>query len=115
MVRSSMHQAGALALTQLLQYDPPEEQHRTVPCTCGHLARYKELRDKTILTVVGQVRNSRPCHLCSHRSEGQHPVDAELGIENLESSPGVTTARLPAPSNSFCPLFPGRIFRSSMY
>jgi len=84
-----MHQAGALALTQLLQYEPPDEQHRTVPCPCGHLAHYKELRDKTILTVVGPVRIRRPYYPCSHCPKGQCPVDAELGIEDLESSPGV--------------------------
>src|SRR5437016_2971043 len=39
-MRSAMHQAGASALTQLLRYDPPEADHRTIPCRCGHPARY---------------------------------------------------------------------------
>ena len=59
-VRSAMHQAGASALTQLLQYDPPDEDHRTLPCSCGHSAHYKELRAKTVLTVVGAVALRRP-------------------------------------------------------
>ena len=59
-VRSAMHQAGASALTQLLQYDPPDEDHRTLPCSCGHSAHYKELRSKTVLTVVGAVALRRP-------------------------------------------------------
>jgi hypothetical protein len=84
-----MHQAGALALTQLLQYDPPDEERRAIPCPCGHSARYKESRTKTILTVVGSVRISRPYYLCAQCSEGQYPADAELGIADLESSPGV--------------------------
>jgi len=88
-IRSAMHQAGASALTQLLQYDPPDEQHRDVPCPCGHTAHYKELREKTILTVVGTVKVSRPYYLCAQCSEGQCPVDTELGIAGLESSPGV--------------------------
>src|SRR5207248_1557129 len=29
-IRSAMHQAGASALTQLLQYDPPDAEHRTL-------------------------------------------------------------------------------------
>ena len=84
-----MHHAGASALTQLLQYDPPDQEHRAVPCPCGHRARYKELRSKTILTVMGSVEISRPYYLCPQCSEGQFPVDAELGIADLESSPGV--------------------------
>jgi hypothetical protein len=47
-IRSAMHQAGAAALTQLLRYDPPDADHRTIPCPCGHSAHYKELRSKTL-------------------------------------------------------------------
>jgi hypothetical protein len=88
-IRSAMHQAGATALTRLLQYDPPDVDHRTVPCSCGHSAQYKELRSKTLLTVVGTVQLSRPYYHCSHCETGQCPVDGELGIAGLESSPGV--------------------------
>ena len=88
-IRSAMHQAGASALTKLLQYDPPDENHRTIPCPCGHSARYKELRSKTVLTVLGPVALSRPYYLCARCSQGQCPADAELGIADLESSPGV--------------------------
>lgn len=84
-----MHLAGAAALTQLLKYDPPDESHRTIPCPCGHSARYKELRSKSILTVLGPVTLSRPYFLCAHCSKGQCPADAELGVAGLESSPGV--------------------------
>lgn len=88
-IRSAMHQAGAITLTKLLQYDPPDESHRTIPCSCGHSARYKELRSKTVLTVLGPVKLGRPYYLCAHCSKGQCPVDAELGVADLESSPGV--------------------------
>jgi hypothetical protein len=84
-----MHHAGAVALTKLLQYDPPDECHRTIPCSCGHSALYKELRSKTILTVLGQVELRRPYYLCAHCSQGQCPVDVELNVADLESSPGV--------------------------
>ena len=88
-MRSAMHQAGASALTQLLQYDPPDQDHRTLPCSCGNSAHYKELRSKTVLTVVGPVRLTRPYYLCAHCAKGQYPVDVELGIAGMESSPGV--------------------------
>ncbi len=88
-MRSAMHQAGASALTQLLRYDPPGADQRTIPCPCGHSAQYKELRSKTLLTVLGAVELSRPYYLCAHCTKGQYPVDAELGVVGLESSPGV--------------------------
>ena len=88
-IRAAMHHAGATALTQLLQFEQPDADHLTVPCSCGHTARFKELRTKTFLSVVGPVRIRRPYYVCSHCSTGQHPVDRALGIAGLESSPGV--------------------------
>lgn len=84
-----MHQAGAVALTQLLQFEPPDADHLEVPCRCGKTARFKEMRAKSFLSVVGSVEVRRPYYLCSHCSKGQHPVDGGLGIAGLESSPGV--------------------------
>jgi len=88
-MRSAMHQAGASALTQLLRYDPPDADHRTIPCPCGHSAHYKELRSKTVLTVLGPVELRRPYYLCDDCSKGQYPADVELDVAGLESSPGV--------------------------
>jgi len=104
-LRSAMHQAGACALTQLLQYDPPDADHRTIPCTCGHLAHYKELRSKILLTVLGPVQLRRPYYLCADCSTGQYPADAELGVTGLESSPGVR--RMQAVVGSEMPFVPG--------
>ena len=101
-----MHQAGASALTQLLQYDPPEEDHRTISCPCGHSAPYKELRSKTVLTVLGPVELRRPYYLCDHCSKGQSPADVELGVADLESSPGVR--RMEAVVGSEMPFAAGR-------
>ena len=88
-VRSAMHRAGAAALGELLQFDAPADDLRTIPCPCGHQARYRELRSKAVLTAVGTVRVSRPYYLCAHCHAGQFPADVELDIENTESSPGV--------------------------
>jgi len=101
-----MHQAGASVLTQLLRYDPPDADHRTIPCPCGHSAHYKELRSKTVLTVLGPVELNRPYFLCDDCSQGQFPVDAELGVAGLESSPGVR--RMQAVVGSEMPFAPGR-------
>jgi hypothetical protein len=88
-VRSAMHQAGAAALTNLLQFPIPAADQRSLPCACGHQAHYRELRAKPILTAVGQAHVSRAYYLCPHCHHGQFPADVELDIENTEFSPGV--------------------------
>src|SRR5208283_4158023 len=88
-VRSALHRAGAAALTQLLQFPAPSTEQRTVPCACGHLAHYRELRSKPVLSVVGRVEVLRPYYLCPHCQRGQFPAHVERDIENTEFSPGV--------------------------
>lgn len=88
-VRSAMHQAGAAALTKLLQFPEPSADQRTLECTCGRQAQYRELRAKPVLTAVGMVKVSRPYYLCGHCHTGQFPADIELDIADTEFSPGV--------------------------
>jgi uncharacterized protein UPF0236 len=88
-VRSAMHHAGAAALTELLQFPAPAADQRSLPCSCGHRAQYRELRSKPVLTALGPVQVSRPYYLCAHCHGGQFPADAELDIEDTEFSPGV--------------------------
>jgi hypothetical protein len=88
-LRSALYQAGASALCELLQYDAPAADQRRLPCSCGHSAEYRELRSKSVLTVVGTVRVSRPYYLCAHCHNGQFPTDIDLDIENTDFSPGV--------------------------
>ena len=88
-LRAALHQAGAAALSQVLQFAAPAADERQLPCPCGHHARYQEIRSKPLLTIVGPVLLSRPYYLCSQCHVGQFPVDVELDIENTEFSPGV--------------------------
>jgi hypothetical protein len=88
-VRSTMHQAGATALSKLLEFAAPAAGQRTLPCGCGQQAHYLELRSKPVLTAVGKAEVSRPYYLCPHCHTGQFPADIELDIENTEFSPGV--------------------------
>ena len=74
-VRSAMHRAGAAALTQLLQFPAPAADQRSMPCACGHQARYRELRSKPVLTAVGKAEVSRPYYLCPECHNGQFPAD----------------------------------------
>jgi hypothetical protein len=88
-VRAAMHRVGAAALSELLQFPAPADKQRIIPCGCGHQAHYRELRTKTVLTVVGAANVSRPYYLCPHCHIGQFPADVELDIANTEFSPGV--------------------------
>ena len=87
--RSTVHNVGAVILAQLLQGEIPAMDQRTIACPCGHKAHYKDLRSKTILTVLGEVQLSRPYYLCAHCHSGQFPADVELDIHKTEFSPGV--------------------------
>ena len=85
--RTTMHQAGAAGLTQLLTEELPQQRH--LPCACGGTADYQELRSKPVLTAVGPARMLRPYYLCSRCHEGQFPADQALDVERTEFSPGV--------------------------
>lgn len=87
--RAALHHAGAAALSQLLRFSEPAEQQRSLPCSCGRQARYRELRSRRVLTALGAVEITRPWYLCPHCHQGQFPADQELDIEYTEFSPGV--------------------------
>ena len=87
--RSALHQAGAAALSRLLQFSPPAPEQHMIACRCGHQARYRELRSRRVLTALGEVEITRPWYLCPHCHQGQFPADRELDIENTDFSPGV--------------------------
>lgn len=88
-LRASLHQAGATVLTALLQFDPPGDQERQLPCPCGHKAKYVGLRSKPVLTAVGEALCLRPYYLCQQCHHGHFPVDVDLDIQDTELSPGV--------------------------
>jgi len=88
-LRVALHQAGARALSELLQFEVPAPDQRQLPCACGHQASYQELRSRPVLTVMGWARMNRPWYLCPHCHQGQFPADAKLDIKNTDFSPGV--------------------------
>ena len=88
-LRTALYQAGAVALSELLQYQAPAPDQRQLSCPCGHHAQYQGLRSKPVLTVVGPARVARPYYLCARCHQGQFPADVELDIAHTEVSPGV--------------------------
>ncbi|MBV9406639.1 MAG: ISKra4 family transposase, partial [Acidobacteriaceae bacterium] len=87
--RAALHQAGAVALSQLLQFPEPDPDQRSIPCPCGREARYRELRSRPLLTALGEVTLTRPWYLCPHCHEGQFPSDEQLDVKDTGFSPGV--------------------------
>jgi hypothetical protein len=87
--RAALHQAGATALSQLLQFPEPAAEQRAIPCPCGSQAHYRELRSRRILAALGEVELTRPWYLCPRCHHGQFPVDRQLDVENRDCSPGV--------------------------
>jgi len=88
-LRTTLHQAGTAALSELLQFEAPAADRRELPCPCGHPAHYQELRSRPVLTVMGWARMKRPWYLCDHCHEGQCPADEALDVKGTELSPGV--------------------------
>jgi hypothetical protein len=87
--RAALHQAGAAAITQLLQLPAPAADQRSIPCPCGQQARYRELRSRRLLTALGEVELRRPWYLCPHCHNGQFPADEQLDIQDTDFSPGM--------------------------
>jgi hypothetical protein len=86
-LRAALHQAGASALSALLQFEAPAQ--RQLPCACGQQAQYQGLRSKPVLTVLGTAPIRRPYYLCARCHHGQFPADVELDVSGTQISPGV--------------------------
>ena len=105
-IRSTVHETGAAAITELLRFDPPDRDHRAIPCACGHTAKYEGMRSRPVLTAVGWARIDRPYYLCPACDGGQFPADEQLDIDKTDFSPGVR--RMLAAVGSQAPFAQGR-------
>jgi hypothetical protein len=105
-IRSTVHQTGAAAVTELLRFQPPDNEHRTVACACGQVAKYEAMRSRPILTAVGWAQIERPYYLCPQCHSGQFPADVQLDIDKTDFSPGVR--RMLAAVGSEAPFAQGR-------
>jgi hypothetical protein len=85
--RAATHQLGAKMLEKLL--NQPTECKQNLPCSCGQLMRFHEMRPKQLLTVLGAITIQRPYYLCPYCHQGQSPRDWELDVKGTEYSPGV--------------------------
>lgn len=86
-LRAALHQAGAASLSQLLR--PGTAPQPSLACPCGGQARFKGLRPKPLVTVLGRVEILRAYYWCSACCQGQFPSDTTWDVEDTEFSPGV--------------------------
>ena len=86
-LRTALHAAGAAGLSELLRL--PCLTQPSLPCPCGGKARFKGMRTKPLVTVLGPAELLRPYYWCSDCHQGQFPSDAALDVEDTGCSPGV--------------------------
>lgn len=58
-------------------------------CSCGTRMESKGLKEKTILTILGETRFSRSMYECPQCGRSRYPGDEELDIVGTTRSPGV--------------------------
>jgi len=88
-IRDSMHQIGGIMLEKLLNSDNGGFQGKTIPCKKGHSFKFKELRDKELLTVLGPVTVERAYYFDKECNKGYCPKDTLLDIKGTSFSPGM--------------------------
>ncbi len=100
-VRASMLKLARYLLSNwlALQNDPyPPETH---PCRCGAIARYRDLREGVLFSIVGRLTYRRAYYLCESCHQGSYPLDERLGLRpgalsaELESLSALTGVQLP--------------------
>jgi len=83
-------QLAARLLAQHLNADTSDHAGATLPCPCGHLARYAGRRAKTFTTALGALTLSRAYYHCAGCAQGFCPRDRVLGVDGASLSPAVT-------------------------
>lgn len=89
LVRDSMHKIGSVVLEKLLNAEAGKDKKREIECKCGNRAKFIEVREKEVSTVVGLIHLNRGYYYDKGCGSGFCPRDKELGIEESSFSPGV--------------------------
>jgi hypothetical protein len=86
--RRALQMAGRL-VEQRFNRDHSDHQGSSLPCACGHRARYVERRGKKFQSVVGELNLERAYYYCSECDQGFCPRDRALGMDATSLSPAV--------------------------
>jgi len=94
-LRTAVLQAGAKALENLVSGLGRGRRGEALIC-CGHRMESDGVEEKTLLTILGEVRFARSRYVCPVCAKARFPGDEELDVVGTTRSPGVRrlTARM---------------------
>lgn len=88
-VRNTMHKMGCVVLERLLNSEVGVDEKEEIECDCGKKARFIEIREKKVETVVGRIHLRYAYYYDRECGHGISPRERELGVERSSFSPGV--------------------------
>ena len=88
--RRSALQFAAQILSGTLNADTSDYRGPAHSCSCGGIARYRGRREKTFITVLGDMTLTRAYYYCPDCKHGFFPRDRQLGLGEGMLSAGVT-------------------------
>ncbi|MBM4109711.1 MAG: ISKra4 family transposase [Phycisphaerae bacterium] len=80
---------AARALERQLNADRSDEVGPHLPCPCGGVARFAGRRQRTVVTVLTEIRLERAYYHCAKCGQGFCPRDRALGLVGSHLSPGL--------------------------
>ena len=88
-VRENAHKIGRIILEKYLNIYSDSTEEIKEACLQGTKAKYMEVRDKEVMTVLGKISIKRKYYYDAESGKGFSPKDKELAIEGVGFSPGV--------------------------
>lgn len=88
-LRAAVLAAGARVLERLLQGVGSGRRPEPVVCECGQRMQSVGVREKTLLTVLGQVKLNRSWFVCPACGVGRAAADDALDVSRTSFSPGL--------------------------
>ncbi len=99
-LRAAVLVAGAKALGVLLEGIGVGRREEPVLCNCGCPMESRGLKDKLLMTILGEVSYRRSMYQCPACNETRYPGDEELDVAGTTRSPGLRRMMARAGSQS---------------
>lgn len=88
-LREAVLSAGARVLGELISGIGSGRRKEELKCGCGARMESKGLKEKTVLTILGETRFLRSMYECPQCGISRYPGDEELDVEGTSRSPGL--------------------------
>ena len=86
-LREAVLVAGARALGTLLEGIGVGRREEPVRCSCGLQMESRGVKDKPLMTILGEVSYRRSMYQCAACRETRYPGDEELDVIGTTRSP----------------------------